>query len=73
MKQNRTEEIPAIESAVWSNSNGEKALFLVNYSDSAVACRVDLSGIAVNRAGDEQGFEGGVITVPKFDAIMIKL
>ncbi len=73
LKQNRTEEIPAIESAVWSNSKGEKVLFLVNYSDCEIACQIDFKGISVSRPGNEQRFDGGIITVPKFDAIMVKL
>ena len=73
LKQNRSETIPAIESACWSNLNGEKVLFLANYSSENVVCSVDVKGLLVSRNGEEIEFNGGEITVPKLDAIMIKL
>ena len=73
LKQNRSETIPAIESACWSNLNGEKVLFLANYSSENVVCSVDVKGLIVSRNGEEIEFNGGEITVPKLDAIMIKL
>ena len=73
LKQNRTENVATIESACWSNLKGEKVLFLANYSSKELSCSCDVKGTVVKRNGEEFKFNGGEVTVPKLDAIMIKL
>ena len=73
LKQDRSEVIPLIESALWSNKAGEKALFLVNYNETDMTCAVDVAGTLIKRNGEAIEFAGGEVNVPKLDAVMIKI
>ena len=73
MKQDRSEIIPLIESALWSNKKDEQALFLVNYNEIDTVCSVDVVGTLIKRNGEGIDFAGGEINIPKLDAVMIKI
>ena len=73
LKQDRSEIIPLIESALWRNKKDEQALFLVNYNEIDTVCSVDVVGTLIKRNGEEIDFAGGEINIPKLDAVMIKI